>query len=181
MARGINKYCRNLADDSPSWSLLCKQLWEGKQFHPWEPWVRMHPEEPEESDLIRDQVELLSLLLLFEGAHPVQELELINHQVRLISLFSKRRQAAPISRVIREEQIFLENGLYDLNAEPAHLVVPSAHALLADEIVANISHEVVITDELLCEFKQRGCLLSWRESYIASIIDSTRCCPTYSV
>lgn len=180
-ARGINKNCRRLADNCPAWSLLCRQLWEGKQFHPWEPWVRIHPEEPEEGEIVRDKVQLLALLLLFEGAHPEQELELMYHEVRLIALFSRKRRAAPISRVLREEQIRLENSLYDEDAEPADLVVPSIHTALANQVVKNLSSELVLTDEIFEEFRRRGDLLSWRESFIASVIDSTRCCPTHSV
>ena len=181
MARGINKNCRRLADECPSWYLLCSQLWEGKQFHPLEPWVRTLPEEPEDSEVIRDRVQLLALLLLFEGAHPEQELELMHHEVRLIALFSRKRRAAPISRILREEQIFLENGLYDEDAQPTDLIVPSCHAAAAEHVVKNLSSELVLTDEIFEEFRRRGDLLSWRESFIASVIDSTRCCPTYSV
>ena len=181
MARGINKNSRRLADESPSWSLLCMQLWQGKQFHPWERWVCIQPENPDEGEIVRGKVELLAILLLYQGAHPEKELELIHHHARLIALFSRKRRAAPVSRILREQQIILENRLYDEDAEPADLVVSSMNSAVADQVVKNITSEFILTKEILEDFRRRGELLSWRESYIASIIDSTRCCPTYSV
>lgn len=163
---------QHLADSSDTWQGLCSELWRNKDNHPVEPWVRVDPEEDCAEDLIRDRIEYLVLMMNVYGIGQRNNNDTLLKVVAYINLCSPKKVAAPISHDIRYQQIFLENLYMAYESEVGR-------EKLSETIVKNQKTPVVITDIDLDRYRSQGRLLSWRQSYIASVMDSTRCRLTY--
>lgn len=111
-ARVACRIWRELADKAPAWRSLCAELWLDKQNHPVEQWVRLPVPLPDPEDAVRDQIELLLLLKLFAGGTLRTSSARAMDMLNLIRIINVDRKAAPISHVLREEQIELENHLW---------------------------------------------------------------------
>ena len=176
LIRVVCSYFKDLADDSIIWPELCRDLWSTKQNHPYEQWIRINSQPFDELEMIRHQIETIFLYLLLEGRASMSEFPYESLVcLKFIRLMSKKREAAPISHYLREEQILLENQLLELSAEDPNIETTR------QRIILNIQTPVNITTSAMQTFRDEGTLLTWRESYIASVIDSTRCCLTYPV
>ena len=174
--RVVCSYFKDLADDSTIWPELCKDLWSTKQNHPYEQWIRLDSPPIDELEMVRHQIETIFLYLLLEGRESLSEFPYESLVcLKFIRLMSKKREAAPISHYLREEQIALEEQLLQLSAND-----PGVESM-RQRVINNIQSPVHITSLVMQKFRDEGMLLSWRESYIASVIDSTRCCLTYPV
>lgn len=172
------------ANSCEQWKLHCENLWHNKVNHPFVPWVRVDHdpiEDETEKDHIRAQITFLCTLLL-EGDsrnlfQDTPRSMAIDESVKLLKTLEARhlcllpQKAAPITSAIRYEQIELENVLYamDPTADPA------SYETLKDVIVTNMATPVVVDDKALQSFRSEGRLLTWRQSYLASIADSFRC------
>ena len=162
------------ADESEAWRFLCAELWEDKQFHPLEQWVRV-PAEPEDADqATRNQIEMILLQMLYKGLDVSASLSENLSNLLLTRLMTEKRKAAPISRVLRERQIALEEELLRCQDD-------QIRERLTTAISKNIGSPIVVSSEDIRWFQSMGLLLTWRESFIASVIDSSRCCLTYGV
>ena len=174
LLRLVSHRWRVFADESEAWRSLCAELWEDKQFHPLEQWVRV-PQEPEDSDqATRNQIELVLLQMLYTGLDVSSSVSENLSNLLVTRLMTERRRAAPISRVLRERQIALEEEL--LRCQDVQRRVR-----LTAEVSRNIRSPIIVSSDDLRAFHSEGLLLSWRESFIASVIDSSRCCLTYGV
>ena len=171
--RAVHRNWFAMTNDSPSWKNFCEHLWRGKQNHPAERWVRVSTPEPDE-DVDRNRIELIGLYtLLISDAIP-PDLEACLHSLQFIRLSTRRREAAPISTVLREEQISLESQYASCESEAERIS-------LSEQIIRNINSPQIVTPLDLQLYEEQGKLLTWRESYIASIIDSLRCSISYKV
>lgn len=173
--RVVCSYFKEQADESMIWSELCRALWGNKQNHPWEQWVRVSSESVDEEEMIRHQIETILLYLLLEG-RAVMSQSLYDSLVclKFIRIMSKKREAAPICHYVREEQIRLEHQLLnDLK--------DTERDSIRQQIIGNIETPVNITSTIIQQLREENRLLTWRESYIASVVDSTRCCLSYAV
>ena len=171
-ARATQRLWTEPADGSPAWPLLCWELWREKQNVPREQWVRTFSEASPE-DTARHQIEFLLLILQMSSAS-MPEVEHMLTVLKFLRVSTKRRQAAPVSVVLREEQIGLENELAGCEDEVRR-------ERLLETIVANMRSPVAVDEAVLDRFRSEGRLLSWRESFIASMFDSSRCCIHYKV
>ena len=174
-ARGVSSLWRSCSDDSASWESLCADLWRGKQNHPLEPWARLSPtgdEGQREDQRARDGIELIHLLLLFGDSGRGSPTAL--SYLAFLRLSSPDRVAAPLRHVIREEHISLENELRLCASE-------SRKEVLLQQVLNNLGSSIGDLKEYKETFRRAGRLLSWRESYIASVTDSTRCSISHSV
>lgn len=183
-ARGACRVWRGLADESPAWRWLCAELWHDKQNHPVEQWVRLPVPLPDPEDAVRDQVELLLLLQLFTGGTLRNSSALAMDMLNLTRIVDVDRKAAPISHVLREQQIELENQLRRLrpvSQAPSSSQRDLEYSKLSKSIITNISSPLVVAVEDRERFQSEGRLLSWHESYLASMEDSRRTCITYEV
>ena len=173
--RELNSQWKITSEGSEVWKNLCACIWRDKQNHPLEPWVKFNAPEPEEFDeneTSRDALEFLHLLLLFSDNHPDNPAMLT--YLAFIRLSCTKRCAAPLRHVIREEQISLENELRACTNE-------SIRERLLHQILQNIPSPIGDIRSISEELRESGRLLSWRESYIASILDSTRCSVSHPV
>lgn len=184
----VSKEWKNESDCSPNWRYYCEKLWMNKQNHPLERWVRITP--PVRAfDLTLDQVELLALLLLHSKQEPPtvsvldadhERLQDLTKCVLIVRTMSQKREAAPISHYIRERQIFNE---YDTYAHRGELYAHDCASLeIRTKLPFTVSaplHRFVIRNK--GQELREWDLLSWKHSFIASIIDSRRCCITYEV
>ena len=172
--RAVHRSWFAMKNDSPSWKTFCEDLWRNKQNHPVERWVRVSPTPDSEEDIARNRIETLSLYLLLLSDPLPYDLERCVNSLQFIRLAARSREAAPISTLLREEQISLESQLTFCESDAERLS-------LSEQILKNINTPQIVTSLHLQFFEEQGKLLSWRESYIASIIDSFRCSITYNV
>ena len=171
--RAVQKDWTELADDSLAWPGLCRDLWLDKQNVSLEQWVRC-PSEVSAEDTARYQIEYLLLSLQLSSADDSAEVERVLQLLKFLRLSTRRREAAPVIVVLREEQIRLENEYAGCRDE-------GRRRSLLDRILTNMRSPVVVDEAVLERFRAAGRLLTWRESFIASIVDSSRCCITYEV
>ena len=164
-----------LSDSSPVWSSLCQTLWETKQNHPYERWVRVEVESDSQDEIFRHQLEFLLLRLLMEGGCHSQEIDTMLVLLKFIRISSKKMQATPISHWVRAQQIQLETELLKASQ------TLEGTRRLKERISANIRQPARATEFQLSSLKEKGLLLSWRDSYIASFIDSSRTRITHEV
>lgn len=168
-----SRWCKT-SDESDAWRLLCAELWEDKQFHPLEQWVRLPPEPEDPDQTTRNQIELVLLQMLYTGVDVSPDVSENLANLLVARLMTEKRRTAPISRVLVERKIALEEELLRCEDE-------QRRAWLTAEISRNIRSPISVSCEDLQEFRSQGLLLTWRESFIASVVDSSRCCLTYGV
>ena len=180
-ARGVCRRWGRLADESSSWSRLCARLWSDKQNHPHEQWVRLPRPKVDADDLIRDELEVLLLLQMFSGGKLRTSSALAMDLLNFIRVMTSHRKAAPISHVLREQQIETENRLREISLTPASSLRSSEFSQLVQTIVSNIRTPREVSAEDRARFEEEGRLLTWRQSYLASLEDSRRTCITYEV
>ena len=171
-SRQVCHIWRDISDNSESWKELCSGLWQDKDNHPLEPWVRVDPEDDCVDDVVRDRIEYLVLMMNVYGVGQRNNNNTLLKVVSYINFCSPKKVAAPISHHIRYQQIFLENLYMSYESD-------IGRERLAETIVRNQKTPVRITDVDLERYRAQGRLLSWRQSYIASVVDSTRCRLTY--
>ena len=174
-ARLVCRTWQSPADNSTEWNHHCEVLWSNKQNHPHQLWVKLPIEPASPKDLVRLQMEFLLLQQMkLAGDSFDPYLRDIAVTLGVLRMNSRQRAAAPVSHVIRGRQIQLENKLRECMDEKGSDDISA-------QVSANIATKVTVDDDLLKEFKDEGTLLTWRESYIASIVDSTRTCINYEV
>ena len=172
-ARAVQRSWTEPADECAAWPGLCEELWRDKQNMPLEQWVRC-PAEASEDDTARHQIEFLLLTLQLSSAETAVELERALVLLKFLRLSTKRRQAAPVSVFLREEQIHLENEYAECRDE-------ARRRSLLESIVTNMRTPVEVDESMLGRLRGEGRLLSWRESFVASMLDCSRSCITYEV
>ena len=173
--RLVSAKWKELADSSSAWPLLCKKFWETKQNHPYERWVAVEEEEDSVEEVVRDQIEFLLLQSLMTGGGHSQETDASLILLKFIRLSSKKMAATPLSYWVRSQQIRLEHDLLSVSK------TQEEKSRIRDEIVKNMQSSVQVNEPALDELQRKGVLLSWRESYIASVEDSSRTRITYEV
>ena len=174
-ARLVCEEWKSLSDSSSAWSLLCKAFWETKQNHPFERWVRVEEEEDSQDEIFRHQLEFLLLQALMEGQCHSQEIDAMLILLKFLRISSKKMRATPVSHWVRAQQIQLETELHSCSRTLEEM------DLLKLRISANINRPATANEFQLKTLTEKGLLLSWRDSYIASIIDSSRSRITYEV
>ena len=173
--REVNALWKICSDGAVVWENLCAELWKDKQNHPLELWVKLQTsvvEQVDEDESCRNALEYLHLQLLLTDYDHSNRTAL--SCLAFVRLSCTKRRAAPLRHVHREEQIRLEKELRDCTCL-------STRQSLIHRIEQNIKSSAGGIDENCELFKKSGRLLSWRESYIASIQDSTRCSISHSV
>ena len=171
-SRQVCQTWRRLADSSDSWQNLCSKLWVDKDNHPLEQWVKVDAEDDSVEDTIRDRIEYLVLMMNVFEIGERRKNETVLNVIAYINLCGTKKHAAPISHHMRYQQIFLENLYLAYDSE-------TGRSKLAETIVSNQRTPIQVTDSDLERYRVQGRLLDWRQSYIASVIDSTRCRLTY--
>jgi hypothetical protein len=172
--RQINHSWKFLSDESSHWEFLCQILWNDKQNIPIHPWVLVEEIYDDSEEIARNKMELVMLQMLYVGSMTSPSDDDILARLLFIRKQSARREAAPIVNVLREEQIQLENQLVETDDI-------DERSVLVFTIIANMNTPLKVSNEDLNAFIADDRLLTWRESYIASLIDSTRCCLTFGV
>lgn len=165
------------SDVNERWKDHCRALWGDKQNHPLERWARIPRDSLSVDDITRLQVEFLLLHQLQRGEETSVEDPRFTDLytcLNFIAFMSPHRAAAPVSHILRNQQIQLEN---DLQA----CADKSEQDRLTEQIITNINSPIEVEATVLKDLDDRGLLLSWRESYVASVVDSLRCRMTYEV
>lgn len=231
----VSKNCRTIADNSIGWSYRCKELWQSKQNHPYEKWVRLKHEEPSEgatefstdwivsdfvpmdkdfynsctdydmyqlesgqNDIVKElnqmdkkvqkdseKVDTSLLPILIDRLRSVRNLMnrrfSLQKQEELRSIEEaktkglQRRRSAPASRAMISERIKREIIILD----ELRLIDADGYAFIPDEKCMGLYSQDLDVKAYMIEAEREGRLLSWKDSYIESIIDSYRRRITY--
>lgn len=187
----VSKTWNAIASTCEKWEDHCEELWRGKQNHPLERWALLVTPSvdhiSEEEMHIRSQILCLTLLLLqsnalrnafpIDATRTVEDIVEMGNILTVIQAKHAPQMAAPISTVIRYEQIQLENLLAGMDEG----LDPEGCETVTGIIRTNMKTPVRVDAAAMRPYMLDGRLLDWKESYLASLRDSWRCWPSHEV
>ena len=187
----MSRAWRDTSDRSEAWRECCRSLWITKQNHPLDRWITLPPDHHEENESYYtqyqselDNIEILLLYMLSPDQLPSpNDVTTMKYSSYLDALSLARRinqprEAAPLSHYIRERQIQKEREYFTLSEEEGMEVEMEKMRIdILNNLQQSMSSEWF--QDRYRAYEGSDLVLSWRESFIASMVDSKRCRITY--